>query len=92
MFYIGLFLLFIAVLWLFALWQREYRGAILLTPLLLFVSQDILFVWPSAIASYWTGQFQDGYPVIVVALGMLAFLFGFTIFSKYQRLALYFAE
>lgn len=45
------------------------HGALVITPFILFAFFEIISLWPSAIFAYYTGQSEDAYPIIIVALG-----------------------
>ncbi|KHE94022.1 MAG: hypothetical protein SCABRO_00221 [Candidatus Scalindua brodae] len=61
------------------------HGALVITPFILFAFFEIISLWPSAIFAYYTGQSEDAYPIIIVALGFFCLLCGFSLIRRLRR-------
>ncbi len=62
-----------------AVWKRESRGRLILTPLLVFCANDVFRVWPAAIYARYTGISEDLYPTFVILAATFAFLIGYVV-------------
>lgn len=60
-----------------AIWKRESRGRLILTPLLIFCANEVFRVWPAAIYARYMGISEDLYPTLVILLATFAFLIGY---------------
>jgi len=92
MIHFGLLLLLCDLFFFVVLWRREYRRGFVVTPFLVFVGNEIVFLWPAALYAFQTGFSPEGYPVLAAALGFLAFLLGTSLLRRYQRLPAQYAE
>ncbi len=62
-----------------AVWARESRGRLILTPFLMFCANEIIRVWPAAIYARYTGLSEDLYPTFVILSSTFAFVLGYFI-------------
>lgn len=76
-----IFLLSCVILFLLC-WRIDSRNSLIITPFLLFAVCEIVFVWPSTIYAQSIELSPDAYPVFVVGLGFLSFLFAFVLFRR----------
>ena len=81
---LGIVLLLYCLVWFGLLWRREYAGTLVLSPFLLFALREIFFVWPATILEVTDGMYRDGYLMVLVGAGFLAFLAGFNLFKSQQ--------
>ncbi len=76
-----------------AVWKRESRSRIILTPFLMFCANEVIRVWPAAIYARYAGISDGLYPTFVILSGTFAFVIGYVVagdligWSKFSPLA-----